>query len=175
MGRVRGGEFHGPVPVMKVMVLFVMGVLGAGWGFIDAVFVAVGDRWVDAAAAAVVVVISVARGHWEAVLAIRASGPGAGWGLAGRRRWLAEGWVQVLVSAELWFIVHVSVIDQRDVVDEVVDEELWVGHEVVDGVAGFRFLPALVQRTTECFHHSHLPRGGNMRERPKEKTEQSQI
>lgn len=58
--------------------------------------------------------------------------------------------------------------------DEVVDEELRVGHEVVDGVAGFRFLPALVQRTTECFHHSHLT-GGRKEERERDhKTERGE-
>ncbi len=46
-----------------------------------------------------------------------------------------------------------------------------MGHEVVDGVAGFRFLPALVQRTTECFHHSHLPKGRKTRERPQQREE----
>lgn len=52
--------------------------------------------------------------------------------------------------------------------NEVVDKELWVGHEVVDGAAGFRFLPALVQRTTERFHHPHLPRGRQTGRGPQE-------
>lgn len=55
--------------------------------------------------------------------------------------------------------------------DEVIDEELRVGHEVVNGVAGFWFLPTLVQRTTECFHHSHLPRGGKIKEGGHKKNE----
>jgi hypothetical protein len=70
------------------------------------------------------------------------------------------GRVQVLVSAELRLVVHVRVVDQWDVVDEVVDEELWVGHEVVDGVPGLGLLPALVQITTERFHHSHSQERG---------------
>lgn len=59
--------------------------------------------------------------------------------------------------------------------DEVVDEELWVGHEVVDGVAGFWSLPALVQRATECFHHSHLPRRRKTREGPQERTKKDKV
>ena len=147
--------------IMVVLVaVMLMGAPVAGGKCDGAVFVAVGDCWTNAAAAAaaaVVVVVSVARGHREAVLAVGAGGASAG-RLGRRGRRLAEGRVQVLVSAELWFVVHISVVNQRDVVDEVVDEELRVGHEVVDGVAGFWFLPALVQWTTECFHHSHLPK-----------------
>lgn len=59
--------------------------------------------------------------------------------------------------------------------DEVVDEELRVGHEVVDGVAGFRFFPAFVQRTTECFHHSHLPKGRKMKERETTKKREEKV
>lgn len=105
-------------------------------------------------ASVAVVVVPIAGGDGEAVLAVgaRGAGPGrvlVGWG----RRGLAEGGVQV--AADLRVVVYVRVVDQRDVVDEVVDEELRVGHEVVDGVAGFGFLAAFVQGTTEGLHHSH--------------------
>lgn len=114
--------------------------------------------------AAVVVIVAVAGRDGEAVLAVGAGRPNPGLGrgflLDGRGRRLAEGRMQVLVSAELGLVVDVGVVDERDVVDEVIDEELRVGHEVVDGVAGLWLLSALVQRTTEGFHHSHLSGAG---------------
>lgn len=101
-----------------------------------------------------VVVVAVAGGDREAVLAVGARGAGPGRVLVGRGwRGLAEGRVEV--AADLRVVVYVRVVDQRDVVDEVVDEELRVGHEVVDGVSGFGFLAAFVQRATEGLHHSH--------------------
>lgn len=61
-------------------------------------------------------------------------------------------------------LLEVGVVDQWDVVDEVVDKKLGVGHEVVDGVPGFGFLDAFIQGATERFHHPHL----NMRGVPEE-------
>lgn len=63
--------------------------------------------------------------------------------------------VVVLGEVGLGFL-EVGVVDQWDVVDEVIDEKLGVGHEVVDGVPGFGFLDAFIQGATERFHHPHL-------------------
>lgn len=114
-------------------------------------------------AGCVVVVVAVAGRHRQAVLPVGPGGADPGRGLGGRGRRLAEG--RVLVSAELRLVVHVGVVDQRDVVDEVVDEELGVGHEVVDGVAGLGFLSALVERTTEGLHHPHLQMASERKQR----------
>lgn len=79
----------------------------------------------------------------------------------GRRRGLAECRVHVVllvvvvVLGQFRFVVDIRVVDQRDVVDEVVDEKLRVRHEVVDGVPGLRLLDAVVERATERFHHPH--------------------
>lgn len=105
--------------------------------------------------AALISIVVAVGGSWEAVLAIR-----TWWGtrtLDRRRRWLAEGRVQVVVVlGELRLIVNVCVVDQRDVVHEVVDEKLRMCHEVVDGVPGVRLLDAVVEGATERFHHPHL-------------------
>lgn len=66
--------------------------------------------------------------------------------------------MQVVVPGELRFLVYVCVVDQGDVVDEIVDEELRMCHEVVDGVSGFGFFDAIIQRATKGLHHSHLSR-----------------
>lgn len=105
--------------------------------------------------AALISIVVAVGGSWEAVLAIR-----TWWGtrtLDRRRRWLAEGRVQVVVVlGELRLIVNVCVVDQRDVVHEVVDEKLRMCHKVVDGVPGVRLLDAVVEGATERFHHPHL-------------------
>lgn len=103
------------------------------------------------------VVVAVRRGG-EAVLAIGA-GRRAGTLrlLDRRRRGLSEGRMQVVVVlGPLGFVVNVRVVDQRYVVNVVVDEKLGVRHEVVDGVPGRGFLDAVVKRATERFHHPHL-------------------
>lgn len=99
-------------------------------------------QMVDAALNSIVVAVGCGR---QAVLTV-----GAGM-LAGRgRRWgFAESRMQVLVVVvvlgQFRFVVDVRVIDQRDVVDEVVDKKLRVRHEVVDGVPGLGLLNAFVE------------------------------
>lgn len=110
---------------------------------------------VDAALNGVVVAV---RCGGEAVLAV-----GTGWRMGTlrrldwRRRGLSEGRMQLLVVPRpLRFVVNVCVVDQRDVVDVVIDEKLGVRHEVVDGIPGRGFLYSVVKGTTERFHHPHL-------------------
>lgn len=102
------------------------------------------------------VVVAVRR-VGEAVLPV-----GTGWWagtlrmLDRRRRGLSEGRMQVVVVPRpLRFIINVSVVNQRDVVDEVVDEKLRVRHEVVDGIPGRGFLNSVIKGATERFHHPH--------------------
>ncbi len=103
------------------------------------------------------VVVTVRRGG-EAVLAVE-TGRWAGTlrMLDRRRRGLSEGRMQVrVVPRPLRFIVNVGVVDQRDVVDEVVDEKLGVRHEIVDRIPGCGFLGSVIKGATERFHHPHL-------------------
>lgn len=110
---------------------------------------------VDAALNGVVVAV---RCGGEAVLAV-----GTGWRMGTlrrldrRRRGLSKGRMQLLVVPRpLRFIVNVCVVDQRDVVDVVIDEKLGVRHEVVDGIPGRGFLYSVIKGATERFHHPHL-------------------
>lgn len=111
-------------------------------------------RVVDATLDSVVVAV---RSGGEAMLAIGA-GRRAGTlrMLNRRRRGLSECRVQVVVVlGPLGFVVNVRVVDQRYVVNVVIDEKLGVRHEVVDGVPGRGFLHAFIKGATERFHHPH--------------------
>lgn len=48
-------------------------------------------------------------------------------------------------SQALLVLVHICVIDERDVVGVVIDQKLGRCHEVVDGALGFRFLQAFIE------------------------------
>lgn len=126
---------------------------------------------VDAAVNGIVVAV---RCGGEAVLAV---GTGRGTGtlrlLDRRGRGLSEGRMQVMVVPRpLRFVVNVCVVDQRDVVDVVIDEKLGVRHEVVDGIPGRGFLDSVIKGATERFHHPHL--NGKSGDEVQRKTERKQ-
>lgn len=119
-------------------------------------------------------IIVTVRCDGEAVLPV-GTGVGTLRMLDRRRRGLSEGRMQVLVVPRpLRFIVNVSVINQWDVVDEVVDEKLGVCHEVVDGIPGCGFLDSIVKGATERFHHLHLyGKRGDEAQRRKERKQRA--
>lgn len=72
------------------------------------------------------------------------------------RRGMTEGHAHVVMIGALRCVVHIGLVDQGDVVDGVRDDEFWVRLEIVNGVARVLPLDAVVEGTTESFHHPDL-------------------
>lgn len=66
---------------------------------------------------------------------------------------LVRGWGRWGPQA-LFILIHICVIDERNIVGVVIDQKLGCCHEVMDATLGFWFLQAFIKRATECFHHS---------------------
>lgn len=92
------------------------------------------------------IVVAVERDR-EALLPGRVAR--ARWALRGhgRRRegGVADSYADMVVVVPLRLIVHICLVDQRDAVAGVGDDELGVGLEVVDGAAGLRLFHAIIQ------------------------------
>jgi hypothetical protein len=78
---------------------------------------------------------------------------------------LVRGWGRWGPQA-LFVLIHICVIDERDIVGVVIDQKLGCCHEVMDATLGFWFLQAFIKRATECFHHPDLKWRGRDRAEP---------
>lgn len=91
--------------------------------------------------------------------------------VGGGRRWGSQAFL---------VLIHVRVVNQRDVVGVVIDQKLGRRHEVMDGGLGFWFLQAFVEGATERFHHPNLEgdgggKGGEGEEGRRKETMSSQL
>lgn len=107
-------------------------------------------------------VVVAVEGDRQTLLPQRTGRVAGSWGPLGRL-WLrvrahgvTESHPHVVMVGALRFVVHVSLVNQGDVVDRVRDDELRVRLEVVNGVARLGPLDAVIQGATESFHHPDL-------------------